>query len=103
MRAAVDRVAGTNIVVFSDDIAWCRENLRWAKPVAFVEGNTDYEDLFLMANCEHHIIANSSFSWWGAFLSADRNPIYPVRWYGPGFRDIDPTPMFLDGWVGIDA
>jgi hypothetical protein len=103
LRAAIERVAGSNIVVFSDDIAWCREHLSWAEPVLFMEHNADYEDLFLMAACQHHITANSSFSWWGAFLSADPHPIYPARWYGPGFDDVDPTLMFLDGWVGIDA
>jgi len=103
LRAAVERVTGTNIVVFSDDVAWCRDHLRWAEPVLFMENNADYEDLFLMAACSRHIIANSSFSWWAAFLSADPHPIHPLRWYGPGFRDVDPTLMFLDGWVGIDA
>lgn len=103
LRAAVERVAGTNIVVFSDDVSWCREHLRWAEPVLFMERNADYEDLFLMAACSRHIIANSSFSWWGAFLSGDPHPIYPLRWYGPAFDDVDPTLMFLDGWEGIDA
>lgn len=102
-RAAVERLAGTHIVVFSDDIAWCRRHLAWADPAVYMEGNGDYEDLFLMARCDHHIIANSSFSWWGAFLSADRSPIFPTRWYGPAAADIDTTLMFLDGWIGLDA
>jgi hypothetical protein len=103
LQTAVERVAGTNIVVFSDDVPWCRENLRWAEPVLFMEGNADYEDLFLMAACDHHIIANSSFSWWGAFLSANPHPMYPTHWYGPDAGSVDPTLMFLEQWVGIDA
>lgn len=102
-RAAVEVLSGKNIVVFSDDIDWCREHLSWARPTLFMEGGADYEDLLLMTRCEHHIISNSSFSWWGAFLSRDRKTIFPRRWYGPEYRDADPTLMFLDGWVGIDC
>jgi hypothetical protein len=103
LRAALERVAGSNIVVFSDDIAWCRQNLGWAEPALFMEGNADYEDLFLIAACERHILANSSFSWWGAFLSDNPSPIYPTRWYGPAFDDVDPTLFFLEKWVGLDS
>jgi hypothetical protein len=102
-RAAIERSAGTHLVVFSDDLAWCRRHLAWARPTMFMDGNADYEDLFLMASCDHHVIANSSFSWWGAYLSADRSPIFPTRWYGPVYADIDATLMYLDGWIGLDA
>jgi len=53
------------ILVFSDDIKWCREVF---KNVEFSEGCNEYEDLSKMASCSHHIIANSTFSWWGAYL-----------------------------------
>ena len=53
-------------VVFSDDIAWCRANL--PGDCVFMENNRDYEDLFLMAACDEHIVANSTFSWWGAWI-----------------------------------
>jgi hypothetical protein len=104
-RAGIERLGETNIVVFSDDIDWCRRNLGWARPLAFVEANTDFEDLFLMTLCQHHILANSSFSWWGAFLSDDLHPIYPLRWYGPSLHGlgIDQSLMFTDDWIGIDA
>jgi hypothetical protein len=104
-RDALTRLPKGNVLVFSDDIPWCRENLSWADPVLYVDGNRDYEDLFLISRCERHVMANSSFSWWGAFLSVDRHPIYPVRWYGStlhGLR-IDPTLMWIKGWIGIDA
>lgn len=102
-RAAIDTLGETNVLVFSDDIFWTRENLGWTKPMAFVEGNEDYEDLFLMSCCEHHVIANSSFSWWGAYLSKNPRPIYPRRWYGPAHSVIDASLMFPDRWIGIDA
>ncbi len=104
-REAIRRLDGTNILVFSDDIEWCRRNLEWARPVSFVEGNADYEDLFLMANCERHIMANSSFSWWGAFLSRDRHPIFSRDWYGPSFLrlGVQTDLMLPRGWIGLDS
>ena len=60
-------------LVFSDDIEWCRTNL--PPSCLFVEHNRDYEDLLLMTKCEEHITANSTFSWWGAWL-ADARAIF---------------------------
>ena len=75
--------------VFSDDIAWCRETFA-APDMAFVDSNGPddaVDDLRLMAACRHHIIANSSLSWWGAWLA--RHPeqvvIAPEPWV-PGCR-----------------
>jgi hypothetical protein len=69
-------------VVFSDDIEWCRRNL--PDDCYFMEHNLDFEDLFLMAACDQHITANSTFSWWSAWLS-NTPAIYPSDW-GPGFQ-----------------
>jgi hypothetical protein len=104
-RQGLEAIGDSNVLVFSDDIAWCREHLAWVHGALFVEGNADHEDLFLMTRCEHHVIANSSFSWWGAFLSGDPHPIYPVNWYGDGFLGlgINPRLLFVDEWIGIDA
>jgi hypothetical protein len=66
----------TQVVVFSDDVLWCRRELP-VQDAIFVEGNPDWLDLTLMTRCEHHICANSTFSWWGAFLSDDPSPIVP--------------------------
>jgi hypothetical protein len=77
-------------VVFSDDIEWCRSTLSFLDaPPLFVDHNQDrdaWQDLHLMSLCRHHIIANSSFSWWGAWLSErhDRKDqmIYaPAKWF----------------------
>ena len=73
-------------VIFSDDIPWCRENLGFLKGALFVEGNDaePWEDLRLMAACRHHIIANSSFSWWGAYLGRDTAGVTVAqeKWFG---------------------
>lgn len=84
--------------VFSDDPAWARENLSATRPMVFVEpqtGGRDAEDMMLMASCRGHVIANSSFSWWGAWLDPrdDKRVIAPSRWFraeGMDTRDLIP-------------
>jgi Glycosyl transferase family 11 len=72
---AVD-APSTQFVVFSDDIAWCQRKLP-LKDAVFVSGNPNWLDMALMSRCDHHICANSTFSWWGAFLSENPRPIAP--------------------------
>ena len=72
--------------VFSDDPQWAKDNLKITYPVHFVEGNgpdRGIEDLWLMKSCNHHIIANSSFSWWAAWLNdnQDKIVIAPRIWF----------------------
>lgn len=72
--------------VFSDDIEWCRESIQIDYAHDFVssaDGNADYIDFTLLNSCRHHIIANSTFSWWGAWLSQwnGRVVVAPRQWY----------------------
>jgi hypothetical protein len=72
--------------VFSDDPEWTRANLSLPRPAEHVSHNTEraaHWDLYLMKHCRHHIIANSSFSWWGAWLDArpDSVVIAPAQWF----------------------
>ena len=76
-------VPGTTFVIFSDAPAWCRTeiapSLAGLGDVVVVEGNSDWLDLFLMARCNRHVISNSTYAWWGAFLSDDPEPVRPSR------------------------
>ncbi len=87
---AVDRIAelagNIHLFVFSDEPDWVRENFRPRFPTTFVAGHGiayAYRDMQLMSLCRHHIIANSSFSWWGAWLSTnpDKQVVAPARWF----------------------
>lgn len=72
--------------IFTDDVGWVRGNLKTKVPLIFIQEKgkfTDCQELVLMSYCKHNIIANSSFSWWGAWLNrnTDKIVIAPERWY----------------------
>lgn len=71
------------VLIFSDDIEWCKDQELF-KPDRFMVSESEWNlvDMCLMTMCSHHIIANSSFSWWGAWLSGSDNVIAPARWFG---------------------
>jgi hypothetical protein len=103
-----EEVEGARYFVFSDDIAWCREHLPLgAAEAVYVGHNTGanaWQDLFLMASCRHHIIANSSFSWWGAWLADQRHGVSghavtaPACWFA-GRRNENLSDRFPAHWV----
>jgi len=81
---------------FSDDIEWCRENIK-AENIHFIDwnkGNDSYKDMQLMSLCKHNILANSTFSMWGAWLNRnpDKRVIRPKRVF------VDPTDEIVDFW-----
>lgn len=88
-------------LVFSDDIPWCKKNLK-GDHVEFVENKKDYEDLYYMSFCDHHIIANSSFGWWGAWLNdnEDKVVVCPEKWYGPS-KNINTKDLIPESWIRI--
>jgi len=75
------------IYIFSDDVQWCRENLDFDVPSVLVESVvSDTEQLKLLSLCKHHVISNSSFSWWAAWFgySEEQVVIYPQAWFSDG-------------------
>lgn len=104
-RAAVRHIAEhidrPEFFIFSDDIGWVKENLKIDFPCWHVDHNLgaeSYNDMRLMSLCRHHIIANSSFSWWGAWLnpSPNKTVIAPKRWFS---RETNAEDIFSFGWV----
>ena len=98
-----NHVSDPHFFIFSDDMEWVRENL----PVQDLRvdymdhnGPKDYEDLRLMYSCRHHITANSSFSWWGAWLndSKDKIVVCPEDWTKGPYQNPD---IFPDGWIRL--
>lgn len=107
VRLTKEAHPNASFVVFSDDIEWCRKNTDYLgvtnEDVQFIVGRStpvevadrvelypDYIDMQLMSKCNSHILSNSTFAWWGAFMSTgcngpfDDKPMYPDKWFGPG-------------------
>lgn len=91
-----------NFLFYSDDIKWCRETFG-TFPVHFSNGGQPLNELASMSCCEHNIIANSSFSWWAAWLN--QNPekvvIAPRTWFGPGNAHLDTKDLCPDKWIRL--
>jgi hypothetical protein len=88
-------------IVVSDDIQWCKENFIGDKFI-FSDFTDEIDDLMLIMNCNHHIIANSSFSWWGAYLCKNPNKIVvaPKLWFGlQGPQDTED--IYINNWIKI--
>ena len=95
------------VVVFSDDADWCMEQELFQDDRFIVStGNGPYHDLYLMSQCSDFIIANSSFSWWGAWLSANENKTIcspdPKIWFGPNNSHLDTSDLIPNDWVIIE-
>ena len=111
MKEMVARVEAPAFFIFSDDPQWARSNLPAYEGMHFIDPQSDrrdFEDMHLMSLCCHHIIANSSFSWWGAWLnpSPDKQVIAPARWFNQGHNDTQdllpaPPGQSSDGNNGI--
>ncbi|MGD9714581.1 MAG: alpha-1,2-fucosyltransferase [Thermomicrobiales bacterium] len=97
---------GFKPVIFSDDIGWCESSgfLSSYPDPLFIAGTDRISDLYLMSQCHHHVIANSSFSWWGAWLSTHHQQlvIAPREWFGPDGNSEWHT-IYRSGWIVIES
>lgn len=105
---AVDYIAAKqknpHFFVFSDDHAWVNENFKLNHEMTMVDVNGADRgvcDMALMRECRHHVIANSSFSWWGAWLSNGEGKVViaPKRWFNDG--NIDTKDLIPSAWVRL--
>lgn len=100
-QQAMSIIGADRYMIFSDDIEWCKDKFIGPQFI-FMQGNSPIEDLALMANCSHNIIANSSFSLWSAWLNKNPSKIVvaPQNWFGPklqhNIKDLCPS-----NWIKI--
>ena len=93
------------VVIFSDDTDWCKEQPLFESDRFLVcEGGGPYTDLCMMSKCTDFIIANSTYSWWGAWLcdNKDKVVVYPNLWFGPNNIDKSTADLFPPEWRMID-
>ncbi len=100
-REGIARFPRMTPIVFSDDRQWCSANIRGglvAPPAARPE-----EHLILMSLCKRHVIANSTFSYWGAVIAGDEEAVYPRPWFGPRFAAVDLDWSIPPGWIPLPS
>ena len=104
IETLLKRTAIQELFLFSDDTAWVKQNMQFSLPVTYINHNTgknSFEDMRLMSLCKHNIIANSSFSWWAAWLNAYKNKtvIAPKTWILD--KQVDTTDVIPDNWLQL--
>jgi len=96
---ALGQFDGRQVIVFSDDPEWCKEQELFSDDRFLVSESGDNKiDLCLMTFCTSHIIANSSFSWWGAWLAKSNKVIAPSKWFGPNNADKETKDLIPESW-----
>ncbi len=99
------KASDINYFVFSDDIDWVKENLKIDSAIYVnnKEKSMPHEDLYLMSLCSHNIIANSSFSWWGAWLNenSEKIVISPFNWFSNYKMNKDTLTLLPNTWIKL--
>ena len=100
-----NKMENISYFIFSDDIAWCKKNIE-TKNAIFIdneEKRIPHEDIYLMSLCSHNIIANSSFSWWGAWLNQNENKmvIAPKQWFVDKKMQQQSKDIVCEDWIRI--
>ena len=90
------------VMIFSDGIEWCKEQeIFQGDRFIFAEGNNTGVDLCLQSLCTYHIIANSSFSWWGAWLAKSKKTVAPSIWFAGPDASKDLSDLYCPEWIII--
>lgn len=94
----------TKFIIFSNDLGWCRDNFKFLNDPKFSPTKEDWEDIILMSTCRDNIIANSSFSWWGAWLNTNESKkvIAPKKWFGPKYAHNNTKDLLPGSWIVND-
>jgi hypothetical protein len=99
----IKNIVDPHFFIFTDDPEWAKKNINTGFPTKVIDHNgpdKDYEDIKLMSLCKHHIIANSSFSWWGAWLcrNPDKIVIAPSKWFNKKEIENETKDLFSESW-----
>lgn len=91
-----------HFLFFSDDIPWCKRTFK-GENISYSDTENDLVDLCAMSKCAHNIVANSSFSWWGAWLNTHKKKIViaPEIWFGPSFKHLNTKDLIPNTWLTI--
>lgn len=91
------------VIIFSDDPQWCDQQDIFQPDRFFIsEGGDTAVDLCLMSMCSYHIIANSSYSWWGSYLARSKKTVAPSNWFGDELkRTKDISELYREDWIII--
>lgn len=97
---ALQEFKDREVIVFSDDPEWCKEQDIFSDDRFMISESGDNKiDMCLMTFCTGHIIANSSFSWWGAWLANSKKVVAPKKWFGPNNIDNETKDLYCEGWI----
>jgi hypothetical protein len=92
----------SKVIIFTDDVEWAKVQPLFPDDRFYVsETDCPYIDMALMGLCDYHILANSSYSWWGAWLSNSKKIVAPSTWFGPTLSHNNTKDIFCEGWVKI--
>lgn len=102
LKLIKEKHSAVEVFVFSDDLEWCKSNLQLEDKIYFVDANQKQSfhlDMYLMSHCKHNIIANSSFSWWAAWLNQNTNKIVvaPKDWFND--KSINTKDLIPASWI----
>jgi len=102
-QKALEQFDDESVLVFSDDSEWCnQQELFSSDRFLIAEANSNYVDMCLMTLCSGHIIANSSFSWWGAWLATNNRVVAPSGWFkGSDNEHLDTKDIIPETWTVI--
>lgn len=99
---ALDCLPDVPVLIFSDDPEWCMQQEIFNEDRFFVSTSNDAStDMCLMTLCNYHIIANSSFSWWGAWLAQSEKVICPKTWFGESLKQHNTSDLYCEGWIKL--
>jgi hypothetical protein len=97
------KIEQPHFFLFSDEPGWLKSNIEFKDPFTIIEGYQGYIDMFLMSQCKHNIIANSSFSWWGAWLNDNhaKTVIAPLKWFVSDDENNQTKDLIPEEWERI--